>query len=161
MKIIFGGETKRVPDSIVQFDQLLEYSSRIFNTNESSVKAGGLKLFYMDDEGDVISVTCQSDLDQAIQAMAAKVKLIFAQNEDEARQSLVRFSVATSETFFRAETMRPARGSTAIMDHSAISSVLPVDADLTMQTSASSRGALAGLFSFETFIQSRVDTLLK
>ena len=66
MKIIFGGETKRVPDSIVQFDELLQYSSRIFNTNESSVKAGGLKLFYMDDEGDVISVTCQGDLDQAI-----------------------------------------------------------------------------------------------
>ena len=39
---------------------------------------GGLKLFYVDEDNDVISVTCQSDLDQAIQAMNAKVKLIFA-----------------------------------------------------------------------------------
>ena len=65
--------------------------------------------------------------------MAAKVKLIFAQNEDEARQSLVRFSVATSETFFRADAMRPVRGSGAlsIMDKTGISSVVP-DSDLTL-----------------------------
>lgn len=90
----------------------------------------------MDEEGDVISVTCQSDLDQALKAMAAKVKLIFAQNEDEARQSLVRFSVATSESFFSAGAMQSVQHS-AIMDKSGISAVAPIDPDLTMQTSAS------------------------
>ena len=34
MKIVFGGETKRVPSKIDQFDQLLHYTSQIFNAKE-------------------------------------------------------------------------------------------------------------------------------
>ena len=59
MKVIFGGETKRIPE-IKEFNQLLKYASRIFNASELAAKNGklDLKLFYQDDEGDVISVTC-------------------------------------------------------------------------------------------------------
>ena len=78
MKIVFAGETKRVPNQINKFDQLIDYSSHIFQTNQQQITNGGLKLFYIDDENDVISVTCQSDLEQAIEAMNSKVKLIFA-----------------------------------------------------------------------------------
>lgn len=44
----------------------------------------------MDEDGDVISVTCQSDLDQALRDIGSKVKLVFAEDEDEATMQLTK-----------------------------------------------------------------------
>ena len=57
MKVIFGGETKRIPE-IKEFDELLKYAAKIFNANQLRAAGNDLKLFYQDDEGDIISVTC-------------------------------------------------------------------------------------------------------
>lgn len=57
MKVIFGGETKRIPE-IMEFEQLVKYAASIFNANQLQAKGNDLKLFYQDDEGDIISVTC-------------------------------------------------------------------------------------------------------
>ena len=57
MKVIFGGETKRIPE-IKEFDELLKYAANIFNATQLQAYGNDLKLFYQDDEGDIISVTC-------------------------------------------------------------------------------------------------------
>ena len=57
MKVIFGGETKRIPE-IKEFDKLKQYAANIFNARQLQSKGNDLKLFYQDDEGDIISVTC-------------------------------------------------------------------------------------------------------
>jgi len=57
MKVIFGGETKRIPE-IQNFEELLKYAATIFNASQLNSQGNDLKLFYQDDEGDIISVTC-------------------------------------------------------------------------------------------------------
>jgi hypothetical protein len=57
MKVIFGGETKRIPE-IKDYVELLKYAANIFDATHLQAKATDLKLFYQDDEGDIISVTC-------------------------------------------------------------------------------------------------------
>ena len=57
MKVIFGGETKRIPE-IQNFEELLEFAATIFNATQLNSEGTDLKLFYQDDEGDIISVTC-------------------------------------------------------------------------------------------------------
>lgn len=57
MKVIFGGETKRIPE-IKKFEELIQYAATIFNADKLQAKSNDLKLFYQDDEGDIISVTC-------------------------------------------------------------------------------------------------------
>lgn len=65
MKIIFKGETKRVPD-FGQFIALAEYCQQIFKLKQSLTLQHDLclKLYYIDEDEDVISVTCQSDLEE-------------------------------------------------------------------------------------------------
>ena len=58
MKVIYGGETKRIPE-IKQFNELINYAAKIFHANQLLQREGiDLKLVYQDDEGDIISVTC-------------------------------------------------------------------------------------------------------
>lgn len=65
MKIIFRGETKRVPD-FQQYDELVRHASKIFGL-EARQLGEALKVFYMDEDGDIISITSQSDLEEAYQ----------------------------------------------------------------------------------------------
>jgi hypothetical protein len=57
MKVIFQGETKRIPE-IKNYIELLKYAANIFDATQLQAKSAELKLFYQDDEGDIISVTC-------------------------------------------------------------------------------------------------------
>jgi hypothetical protein len=57
MKVIFGGETKRIPE-IKEFEELVRYTANIFDASQVLNEDSDLKLFYQDDEGDIISVTC-------------------------------------------------------------------------------------------------------
>ena len=62
MKIIFAGETKRVPE-FKSFEDIVKYSQTIFKSDMSQKSYANLKLFYMDEDNDIISVDCQSDFD--------------------------------------------------------------------------------------------------
>ena len=86
MKLVFNGETKRVPQAICQFDQLINYAAEVFKSQKSL--ATSTKLYYVDEDGDIISVTCQSDLDQAKDVMGDKIKLVFATSDNEAQSIL-------------------------------------------------------------------------
>jgi len=57
MKVIYGGETKRIPE-IKELEKLHWYAANIFNARQLQSIGTDLKLFYLDDEGDIISVTC-------------------------------------------------------------------------------------------------------
>ena len=59
MKIIFKGETKRVPE-YNQFSELAKYCQQIFKLKQSLTLHHDLclKLYYIDEDSDVISVTC-------------------------------------------------------------------------------------------------------
>ena len=57
MKVIFGGETKRIPE-IENFQELVQHAAKVFKADQLRAKKNDLKLFYQDDEGDIISVTC-------------------------------------------------------------------------------------------------------
>ena len=52
----------------------------------------------MDEDNDIISVTCQSDFNQALKDMTGKVKLVIADSEDEARQEFFKGSFGSSNT---------------------------------------------------------------
>ena len=66
MKIVYGGETKRVPD-IKVYAELLQHSIEVFRVKDSVAQIGNLMRFYnMDEEGDLITVSCQDDLDVAM-----------------------------------------------------------------------------------------------
>ena len=59
MKVIFAGETKRIPE-IQNYIELLKYAALIFDAThlQANARATDLKLFYQDDDCDIISVTC-------------------------------------------------------------------------------------------------------
>jgi len=87
MKVIFAGETKRVPE-MKDLQELINYSLTIFKGDNLKAKFESLKFYYMDEDGDIISVTCQNDFDIALGANSSKVKLVFAEDEDEAMMHL-------------------------------------------------------------------------
>ena len=104
MKIIFRGETKRAPD-FQQYAELVKHASKIFNLDDMEEIGEALKLFYMDEDGDIISLTSQSDLEEAFQVMAGKVRVVMAKTIDEAREALVGGSVAAADALNRSEML--------------------------------------------------------
>ena len=97
MKIIYRGQTKRVPETN-QFNDLLAYAAKVFKFHD----VRHLVLFYMDEDNDIISVTCQSDFIQALRDMTGKVKLVIADSEDEARQEFYKGSLGSANTMLQA-----------------------------------------------------------
>lgn len=108
MKVIFGGETKRIPE-IENFEELLKYAATIFNASHLNSQGNDLKLYYQDDEGDIISVTCQSDLEEAYRIMKGRIKFVFALDDAKARASLIKGQppVKHNDSFTRSECLRP------------------------------------------------------
>jgi len=96
MKIMFLGETKRVSD-IKQFNELVKKSFEIFDIKAAKLNREDLKLFYIDDDGDIISVSCQSDLDEAFLELKSKVKLCLANNHSQAKQQFITGCAAASD----------------------------------------------------------------
>jgi len=68
MKIIYRGETKRVPD-FQQYEELVRHVSKLFALGEMEEVGESVKVFYMDEDGDIISITSQSDLEEAYQVL--------------------------------------------------------------------------------------------
>lgn len=88
MKITYRGETKRVPD-IADYYDLLEYISQIFKIESHDPDYSEPMLYYLDDDGDLISVSCNSDLEQAKSNQKSKIKLTYANNDGVARKNLL------------------------------------------------------------------------
>ena len=88
MKILFGTDTKRLPDE-TNFPHLLTLVSDAFQLDIKMMIRDNFKFYYLDQDGDIISVTNQLDLDEAFKEMSlGKVKLVLARDIDQARQAI-------------------------------------------------------------------------
>ena len=95
MKIVFQGETKRFKD-ITDYTELMSHSLDTFKVNDDSK----FKLYYLDDEGDLITVSCQIDLDEAYRCNLSGLKLSLAHSKEEASQNLSIKVINPSESSF-------------------------------------------------------------
>jgi hypothetical protein len=73
MKIIFNEVTKRVPD-VKDYFELVGHLHKTLKLPGTSEIGENLKLFYIDEDGDVICITCQDDLNEAY-SLQPKLKL--------------------------------------------------------------------------------------
>lgn len=73
MKVVYNNETKKLPD-VSDYTQLTKAVTGAFSLEQSN-----LKFFYTDEDGDTITVTNQSDLDQARMSVG-QLKLYLADN---------------------------------------------------------------------------------
>ena len=64
-----------------------------------------LKVFYMDEDGDIISITSQSDLEEAYQVLQNKVRVALCQSIDQAREALVGGINAANDALGRSEML--------------------------------------------------------
>jgi hypothetical protein len=64
MKIVFSGDTKKIPD-FQEYEALVNHASKIFGFKDANEIGVNFKLFYQDDENDIISISGQSDLEEA------------------------------------------------------------------------------------------------
>lgn len=89
MKIIYKGETKRVPD-LKDFRELIAHIRMTFDisygTNEGN-STSHHKLFYKDEEGDFVSISNQFDLDEAY-IVCDKLRLVFEDSTENAIKAL-------------------------------------------------------------------------
>jgi hypothetical protein len=81
MKIIYRGETKRVPDFQL-YEELVKHAGKVFALGEMEEVGESLKVFYMDEDGDIISITSQSDLEEAYQVLSSKIRLALCPSID-------------------------------------------------------------------------------
>ena len=56
-----------------------------------------IKFYYVDSDGDIISITNQGDLQEAYEVLNGQVRLVVAKNLDEAKQIIGESSVNRSE----------------------------------------------------------------
>lgn len=85
MKIVYRGETRMVPDD-KGYDELVLHLSKIFAIGTMDEVGESLKLFYMDLDGDIISVTSQDDLKEC--NMRLNNRFALCASVDEARDAL-------------------------------------------------------------------------
>mmetsp|Transcript_25065 Transcript_25065/g.31388 ORF Transcript_25065/g.31388 Transcript_25065/m.31388 type:complete len:85 (+) Transcript_25065:93-347(+) len=74
IKICFDGETKRLKISD-SFSELVQRTRESFHKQD--MKDSEFKFFYLDNEQEVISITSQADLSEALQDFAS-LKLVLA-----------------------------------------------------------------------------------
>ena len=61
MKIIYRGDTRKISKAL-NYEELVQHLLKIFTISNTEEIGESLKLFYMDFDGDIISVTSQDDL---------------------------------------------------------------------------------------------------
>ena len=98
MKIIYKGDTKKISD-LKDYNQLIQKLSQVFNLRNLQAIDNNLKLFYQDEDNDIISLTNQGDLDEAFQYIFGNqtLKLVLAENPLEAEQYFHSFNSEKSE----------------------------------------------------------------
>jgi hypothetical protein len=96
MKVIYQKETKRLPELKV-YEDLVSATTNAFNFHEMVVFGDNMKFYYIDQDGDIISISCQGDLDEAYQVLNGSIRLVCASNNEEARQVLGESAINRSE----------------------------------------------------------------
>ena len=96
MKIIYKNETKRIPD-FANYQELVATVAKAFNFNEMLQFGENIKLYYIDEDGDIVSISSQGDLGEAKQVINGPMRLVAATSPDEARQVLGESALNRSE----------------------------------------------------------------
>lgn len=146
MKIIYRGETKRVPD-FQQYEELVKHAAKIFPLNETEEIGESLKVYYMDEDGDIISITSQSDLEEAYQVLQSKVRVALCQSIDGARETLAGGFNAAADALNRSEMLNQSYasipGSSSARGYGQLGGVGPsAHAELENMLQASARSSL-------------------
>ena len=83
-KIQYKNECKKIksPDN---FEQLMSYTTRAFEGLDLPPK---FKFYYLDSDGDMISLSCQEDFTEAIDSMDGTIKLIIEESLESAKISI-------------------------------------------------------------------------
>lgn len=88
MKILYNGDTKRLPE-VEQYDQLVALTAKLFQFNEMVQLGENVKFYYVDSDGDIISITNQNDLTEAYSIIPkGQLRLIIAKSIDEAKEAI-------------------------------------------------------------------------
>ena len=85
MKVIHQNDTKKFADYEF-YNDLVTQALKAFEISEMNQLGENIKFYYMDQEGDIISITNQGDLDEA--RCEPSLKLVIAKNVEEARIGL-------------------------------------------------------------------------
>ena len=85
MKVIHQNDTKKFAD-FQSYNELVAQATKAFEISDLSQLGENLKFYYMDQEGDIISITNQGDLDEA--RCEPSLKLVIARNVEDARIGL-------------------------------------------------------------------------
>ena len=90
MKVIYKGEIKRVPD-MAELSLLQHHMTKVYKLSPNLTQLDGrrLKMYYIDEDGDVITIDCQSDFDEATTNTHIKIKIALALSVQEAKQMLI------------------------------------------------------------------------
>jgi hypothetical protein len=94
MKVIYQNETKRFPE-LKSYSALIQQTAKAFSLTQQDMV--GIKFYYIDSDGDVISLTNQDDLDEAMTAINGVLKVVASKNIDEAKMTLME-AVRSSES---------------------------------------------------------------
>ena len=88
MKILFQGVCKRVPNCQT-YDELVGHIGKRLKVPPSAQIGETLKLFYLDEDGDIICVSCNDDLQEAMLLHPdGRIKMALSANSDEASTAL-------------------------------------------------------------------------
>lgn len=85
MKILYKNDTKKVADQD-SYSELVRIAEEAFNLTSLVQIGENIKFYYMDHEGDIISVTHQKDLDEA--RTVPSLRIVISKDVEEARQIL-------------------------------------------------------------------------
>lgn len=96
MKILFGQDCKKLANS-QSYEQLVDAAIKAFQLNailgnkECSKIGKSYKFFYVDSDGDIISITSNEDLKEALKSGVSKLLLTNNQNDanDELNSSIL------------------------------------------------------------------------
>ena len=99
MKIIYKGETKKAP-KLKDYDKLIAYIVNVFGIDEEETNCDNMSLYYMDADGDLISVSCQSDLNETLTNSSFRTKFVFTNDDHDAREQLLKGCLAFNDILF-------------------------------------------------------------
>lgn len=84
MKVVYNSETKKLQNP-ADYSKLVETVAKAFSIPNINQKQ---KFFYTDEDGDTITVSTQTDLEEAYKSMPSKLKLYLAQDAREANDAM-------------------------------------------------------------------------
>ena len=103
MKVLYNGVCKRLPPCKT-YDELVGQLQSRFSLSGTAQIGENLKLFYLDEDGDIICVSCDDDLQEAMQILPdGRIKMALSNSSDNATAVLNGAPDNSSNDAFRAE----------------------------------------------------------